>query len=375
VKIRRGRATVTGDNRFNDPLGNREGEAEGRPGSQETAESRVKERQLVRISSGSLYAQLNYRRIQMKSKTLSLLAILLTVLVLPAAAGEGTFPLTMTDDGGTEITIREQPDRIASVTLFTDDVLFELVPTDRIIAVTAFAEDEAISNIPELAAKIPNKITLNVEVILSLKPDLVFVANWSDADKIEQLRNAGINVFLIASGLTIEEIQDKIMTVAKAVGETGAGKNLLARMDRRLTAVADKVSGIPEGNRPDVIDYTVWSAAQGNGTSWDEIVIKAGLKNGVGHLPVNDWGQVPLSKEKLIELDPDILVLPGWVYGDPEGADAFYNQTIKDPALKILSAVRNKRIFMMPERLKTTTSHYIVDAVEWLAEKAYPEKF
>ncbi|MFP4383487.1 MAG: ABC transporter substrate-binding protein [Spirochaetia bacterium] len=311
----------------------------------------------------------------MKSKLLSLLVILLAFVVLPAFSGEGSFPLTMTDDGGTKVTIQEQPERIVSVTLFTDDVLFELVPAERIVAVTAFAEDEEISNIPNKAAGVPNKVTLNVEVILSLKPDLVFVANWSDADKIEQLRNAGVTIFLVSSGLTIDEIQEKIMTVAKAVGETDQGEKLLASMDRRLKNVADKVSGIPEKEQPEVIDYTVWSAAQGMGTSWDEIVVKAGLKNGVGHLPVNDWGQVPLSKEKLIELDPDILILPGWVYGDPDGADAFYNQTIKDPALKILSAVRNKRIYMMPERLKTTTSHYIVDAVEWLAEKAYPEKF
>jgi iron complex transport system substrate-binding protein len=311
----------------------------------------------------------------MRSRFLIISILVFMLSIFMAGAQSVTYPVSITDDGGTEVTLSTKPMRIISLTTVTDDVLFELVSTERIVALTTFAEDEAISNVPEKAKQVPNKITLNVEVVLNLKPDLVFVANWSDADKIEQLRNANIKVFQLATGLTVEEIQEKIKTTAKLVGEIEAGQDLIASMDRRLNTVRKNVSDMHKSQRLKVIDYTVWSAAAGSGTSWDEIVTKAGLINGVGHLPVNDWGQVALSKEKLIELDPDILILPGWVYGDPEGADAFYNETIKDPALKILAAVRNNQVYMMPERLKTTTSHYIVDAIEWLSAKAYPDKF
>ncbi len=124
-----------------------------------------------------------------------------------------------------------------------------------------------------------------------------------------------------------------------------------------------------------MVDYTVWGAAQGKGSSWDEIVRRAGLVNGVADIAADEWGQVPLSKEKLLEIDPDILVLPGWTYDDPKGADAFFAKTTADPVLRALQAVKNGRAIMMPERLKTATSQYIVDAVEWLAKTAYPAQF
>ena len=44
---------------------------------------------------------------------------------------------------------------------------------------------------------------MNVEAIISLRPDLVLVARWSDPGPVEQLRDAGVPVYLMASGITV----------------------------------------------------------------------------------------------------------------------------------------------------------------------------
>ncbi len=62
---------------------------------------------------------------------------------MPAAG----YPLTVTDDGGTPVTLAAKPVRIASLTMFTDEVLLDLVDPSRIVAVTTFAADPAISNV------------------------------------------------------------------------------------------------------------------------------------------------------------------------------------------------------------------------------------
>jgi len=254
-------------------------------------------------------------------------------------------------------------------------VLLELVDPARLVAVTAFAADPAISNVTEKAGRVPRKLTMNVEVLVSLKPDLLFAANWTEADKVKQLRDAGIPVYLTGTGLTVDGIKAKIARVGELVGEpAGAGK-LLDAMDARLAEVQRRLAKLPAGRRLSVVDYTVWGAAQGKGSSWDEIVRRAGLVNGVGSIAADEWGQVPLSKEKLLEIDPDILILPGWTYDDPKGADAFFAKTTADPVLKALKAVKEGRAYRMPESLKTATSQYLVDAVEWLAGTAYPELF
>jgi iron complex transport system substrate-binding protein len=302
---------------------------------------------------------------------------LVACLCLLGAAGHGAaaFPLTVTDDGANPVTIPAKPQRIVSLTLFTDEILLELVDTGRLVAATTFAADPDISNVAARAAGIAHKLTLAVEPVLALQPDLVFVSNWSEADKIRQLRDAGVVVYIVASGLTIDDIQAKIRTVARIVGETDRGEKLVAAMAARIAEVKKRVAKIADDRKLSVVDYAVWGSAQGRGSSWDEIVRAAGLVNAVGAFTADRYGQVPLSKEKLLELDPDILILPGWVYGDPRGADAFFTRTVEDPALKSMKAVQARRAYKMPERLKSTVSHYVADAVEFLARTAYPELF
>jgi iron complex transport system substrate-binding protein len=293
----------------------------------------------------------------------------------PVAPAQSGYPLTVRDDQGTLVTIDRQPMRIISLTAHTDDILTELVDHRRLIGVSSFAEDPAISNVATKVLDISHKLTSNVEVILSLQPDLLFLANWSEADKVAQLRSAGIPVYLTASPLKVETIAATIRTVARLVGDPARGEEMIARMDRRLQAVWDRVGDLPAGRRKSVLDYSTWGSAQGAGSSWDELVHRAGLVNAVGSLPADQWGQVPLSKEKILELDPDILVLPGWVYGDAAASEAFYRQTVEDPALSTLKAIRQKQVYRLPEGLKAATSQYVADAVEYLARLAYPELF
>ena len=287
----------------------------------------------------------------------------------------GPYPLEMVDDTGHTVHLDHRPQRIISLTAFTDDILLDMVDHRRLIGVTNFSEDPALSNVVEKIADIPNKLAMNVEVILSLRPDLIFVANWSESDIVAQIRDAGVPVFLIATGLSIPAIQEKIRIVARLVDATDEAEVMIQQMDERLSAVRSKVSDLSEAQRRTVMDYATWGSAQGAGSSWDEVIRRAGLINAAGEFTADAWGQVPLSKESILELDPDLLILPGWVYGDPGGAEAFYRQTLEDPALQGLTAIREGRVFQMPEGLKAATSQYIVDAVEYLGRLAYPTLF
>jgi iron complex transport system substrate-binding protein len=308
-----------------------------------------------------------------KRARLFFLPLLLWLAGLPGPAAQGGYPLSVSDDAGNRLVIARRPQRIVSLTMFSDEVLLELVGPGRLAAVSSFAQDPAVSNIAGRIAAIPYRLGLHAELILSLRPDLVVVANWSDAAVVAQLRAAELLVYLSASAANLEQIREKIRALARVVGEEQAGERLIAGMDARLEDLDRRLAAVPESRRLTVLDYSAWGVAMGRGSSWDQIVRRAGLRNAVDRLPVDGWGQVPLSKERLIELDPDLLVLPGWVYGQAGGADAFYDRVVADPALRNLKALRSRRLVRMPENLRATTSQHIVEAIEFLARAAYPE--
>jgi iron complex transport system substrate-binding protein len=317
----------------------------------------------------------------MHRRSLSIVLSLVIVCVMLApgalfAQSAGGWPRAIVDDMGAGLKIAAKPQRIVSVTLPTDEILLSLVGTGRLAAVTGFAEDLNVSNVASQAFAVPVKLTqLNVEVVISLKPDLVFVADWTQAASVKQLRDAGLAVYQFRSPITVKEIQDRIVRIGGAVGEESAAKSLVQWMDGRLAAVARKLAGLPADKRQSVMDFNTWGSSMGRGSSWDEIVRLAGLTNAVAGLKADQYGSVALSREKLLELDPDILMLPAWVYGDPKGSDAFYIGIVDDAALKTLKAVKQGRVHRMPESIKTATSQYIVLAVEDLARYAYPDLF
>ena len=94
-------------------------------------------------------------------------------------AQQDRFPLRVADDTGAALTLAAPPMRIISLTLATDEMLLGMVDPRRLFGVSVFAADPAISNVAQSAAAIPRKLDVNVETILSLRPDLVFVADRS----------------------------------------------------------------------------------------------------------------------------------------------------------------------------------------------------
>jgi iron complex transport system substrate-binding protein len=309
------------------------------------------------------------------SVSLALAVCLLAPAVLAAQAASA-WPRAVIDDLGASVSLAQKPARIVSLTLPTDEILLSLVTKNRIAAVTGFSEDTSLSNVVSQVFDIPVKLPqLNIEVVISLKPDLVFVADWTDPASVKQLRAAGLAVYQFKSPGSVKAIEDSIVRIGSVVGEESAAKKLTQWMQARLAAVASRLSALPAEKRLSVMDWGTWGTASGAGSSWDEIVRLAGLKNAVADLKADQYGSVPMSKELILQIDPDILMLPAWVYGDAKGSDTFFTNTVNDPAFKGLKALKSARVHRMAENLKTATSQYIVFAVEDLARYAYPELF
>jgi len=280
-----------------------------------------------------------------------------------AGAEDAAFPVTVVDGLGTEVTLDAPPTRIVSMTLGTDELLLDLVGPERIAAITYLASDATTSNIagrPELeqigATVEPNP---SPEQIIALEPDLVFVASFTDATVIEQLRSAGLTVFAVGSFNSIEAMQENILTIGELVGEPERAAELVAEMDATLAAVEQAVQGA-EGEPPSVLYLSTGGWVAGSATTVDDMINRAGGTNIAADLV--DWNQI--SEEALIELNPDVVVLSPYVT-DEEFAG--------NPAFSGMAAVEAGRVFAIHDAYMSATSHYIVRGVEVLAHRLYPD--
>ncbi len=317
----------------------------------------------------------------------SLLHVVFSVLCLIAVMGslsaagvidhdpgriEEGFPLTFVDDLGHEVTLNRRPETVISLTSFSDEVLFEILPIESFAAVSSLSRNRGYSNVVEKALMVEPVIEFNVEQIIHLYPDLVITANWSEASKVEQLRKAGLTVYQIDTPFDIDGIKRSIRALGRLTGAEDPAEELIRSIDLRVSRLEEQVAAVPENRRVSALDYSSWGVSNGAGTTWNLVLSLAGIDNAAGHLEPGDFGQVQLSKEMLISLDPDALFLPSYVWGDDDAAGAFYRQVLNDPALSGLSAISGDRVFIFPERLKNSYSHYLIEAAEEAARMAYP---
>lgn len=292
----------------------------------------------------------------------------LTLFISTTLYAETQYPLTIEDGMGNTLTFDEAPELISSKTLFTDEILLSILSADRLSSLTNIASDANFSNIADQLPEGVPLLSLNVEAVLGNMPDLVFAANWSDAGIVEQLKQTGIQVYLVNTPFTFEGIEAEILKLGRIVNASDNAQELVDQMKSELLALSEKRAAIA-AQQLVALDYNSWGSSSGVDTTWQAVMNAAGLINGAQPFEQGGFGQVVMSKELIVEINPDILFLPGWIYGESDAADNFYEQVINDPALADVKAVQSGRVYRIPEHLRGTYSQYIVDTVEYVIDQ------
>ncbi|MEZ9627271.1 ABC transporter substrate-binding protein [Aliivibrio fischeri] len=292
--------------------------------------------------------------------------IVFSLLLSWSTMAETTYPLHVVDGLGNTVILEKAPTKISSKTLFTDAVLLELVDKEQLSSLTDLANNPNYSAIKDILPKSVPLLALNVEMIIANRPDLVFAANWSDASKLAIIESAGIPVYRIQTPNTLKEIETEILRVGDIVNRRPAAERVIENMQQRLQQEV-----ILPKKRLTALDYNPWGTSSGQDSTWDEVLKQANLNNAIEGLVSDKYGQVPVSKEMVIALNPDILFIPAWVYGDEKGADKFKQDVLSDPSLQSVNAIKEGRVYQMPHVLRSVYSQYIIDAILFVNHSAY----
>ena len=305
------------------------------------------------------------------------LCVLLSVWLVgcsPIAKREPSAPFfDGTDEMGGRVVLAKRPERIVSMNLSTDELMLDLVEADRIAALSWWATEKGLSCVIEKAKPFPVVHSRSPEAVLEKKPDLVLTTDGTEPEVIDALREMGVPVFVSKNPTRIAGIFPRIEHLGKVLGAEKKAAELSAELHTRLDRVRSRVADIPDEKRPVVIALAFSKPFGRKGMLFDDMCNEAGFKNGVAII-MDDTGRYPVSKEQVVALNPDVFLMPVWS-ADHQDAEAYKENMLGDPAYREVKAIKNGRLLTVEDRYRYSSSQYIIEAVEKLAETVYPERF
>ena len=255
--------------------------------------------------------------------------------------------------GADSFTKPGKPMRIVSLNLCADQILLDLVPRNRIAALSILAADPQVS---AAAGKARGIVATRgeAEVVLGLDPDLVIAGTFSTAATVSLLERIGRRVVKVPLAADLDGVGKTVRLIADAVGERGQGEAVVAAFEARLNASRLRVAP----PHPSALVYQVNGLASGAGSLADDMLKAAGFRNLVDDLKLGTGGTLPL--ESLIAHPPDLLVLSGPV----DEYRTAVADNLRHPALAALR--RERASLVLPWRTWLCGTPYIADAIETL---------
>ncbi|EQC2008060.1 ABC transporter substrate-binding protein [Listeria monocytogenes] len=266
------------------------------------------------------------------------IAVVLLLAILTAcgntetkAPEKKTEKIEVKDATGNTITLEEAPTKIVSLMPSNTEILFALDLGDKVKGVTAY------DDYPKEAQKV-EKVTstsVDTEKIIAIKPDLVLGHESmlaTEKDAYQLLKDAGINVFVVPDATDLKAAEKSIITVGKLTGKEKEAKKVTDSMEEQKVAIEKKAKELKTSPKVWIeISPDLYTA--GKGTFMNEMLELAGGTN-----VVTESGFIPYNEEKVVELQPDIILS---VYPDAKATIQ------KRAAWKDIPAVKNDKIYEM----------------------------
>ncbi len=270
------------------------------------------------------------------------------------------FPATVVDFQSRSTTIPKRPERIVSIGPSNTEYLFALGAGDRVVGVDDFSDTPAEAARKEKVGG----VKVNVEKVVSLRPDLVVTVKFSDGT-IERLATTGAPV-LVIDPQRLADVARTAVVLGTAVGANG--QQLASDIERRVEAIRTKTANAPKPRVYHEVDasdpsklYTV-----GPGSFIADIIDAAGGAN-VAARAATAYPQ--LSPEEIVRADPEVIVLADADYGvAPDSVGS-------RPGWSAITAVLTKRVYGITDSLVSRPGPRVADAVEAYAKLLHPELF
>ncbi|MEN2975097.1 MAG: ABC transporter substrate-binding protein [Candidatus Caldarchaeales archaeon] len=298
----------------------------------------------------------------------------LTITTQVARFEESPYPLKIVDFMNREVLIAEQPKRVISCAPSNTEILASLGLLEYIVGVDEFSDyplevrrlrDEGkIANIGGFA-------TLNIEKILELKPDIVFLSGSFQARLVPVLEEKGVTVVVLDAN-SILDVYKGIILVGMIMNVEDEAFKLVNSIRERIDRVQLKLAGLQYKKSVTGIIWLepIWTA--GNNTYLNDIIALAGGYNSL----IDSTGWFMTSPETIVTRNPEVVFITAMSIGlKPEEV---FEKFKNIEGMASVNAVKDDEIYLLygqAENIFVRPGPRVGEAVELLSKILYPEIF
>ena len=327
---------------------------------------------------------------------LAVFAVLISAgCVTTDSPGDSEGMITVTDAFGREVSIPENPEKIAvvgsgSMRYFVylgidlDDVCAVDYQDSKLNKQTFNLRPYSLANpeileIPEVGAA---KGVVDNEKLLMSGAEILFMggASSSNAEVANEIQEkTGVPVVMFYTGNYVtdaEKIQDTLLMLGEILGKEQRAKDLIAYFDAVEADLKKRVAGLSAGESVYIggVAYNGYHGLDGTDPTYYPFVV-LNIKNAAGEVSsVSQTGYAQISKEKLLEWDPDFIIVDLSTIQAAEGGALV--ELKNDPSYRELTAVKNSMVYTVNPHTSMNVNHETTLANAYFIGKLlYPEQF
>ena len=262
------------------------------------------------------------------------------------------YPVAIMSSDNEIVTFSSPPTRIIALDSSAVEILFDIGESEKLVATHVFAtHPKPVADIP----KVGDAFNLDLEAIVALEPDLVFVFYENNT---EPLRNLGLKVLYIK---TLDHDFEKTTELMKMWGRItnnmpGATKSIKT-FNENIESITQEVDSVIEGPRVFQDVGGLWTP--GKNTLVNEVfnLLKA------DNIAKEIEGYAQISPEIIVEKNPEIILTP-----NPQ-------LFLDNQAYENVSAVKNGKVYSLESDSLSVPGPRFPNGIREIATLIYPEKF
>ena len=296
----------------------------------------------------------------------------------PEPTTDVTYPVTVKDMAGREVTLEKQPERIVSGYYISSSACIALGLTDKMVGI----EDKSAKRpIYKLAAPalidLPNvgsAKAFDLEACIATEPDLVILP-MKQKDTAQTLQEMGIATLLVLPE-SHEQLIEMFTLIGTATNTVKQAEKLISYYNTKLSAVTELTRDLADDEKPvvylgstsDILRTAPREMYQAS------LITTAGGKNAGDVLEGSSWTDI--DNETFLTMNPDIIVIPtdNFAVSSPDytAEDVMNNPTFSD-----VTAVKNGAVYQMPvgyEAWDSPVPSGILGTL-WMLKTLHPELY